>query len=74
MNFEQITSRQNPKIAEAVALKDKKTRKEKGLFFFEGKKLFEEAVERQVPLLTVFALEKALPCPALLEKLLAVLD
>ncbi|MBQ8911368.1 MAG: RNA methyltransferase [Clostridia bacterium] len=69
MNFEQITSRQNPKILEAVALKDKKTRKEKGLFFFEGKKLFEEAVKRQVPLLTVFALEKALPAPDTLAEL-----
>lgn len=69
MNFEQITSRQNPKILEAIALKDKKNRKESGLFFFEGKKLFEEAVKRQVPLKTVFALEKALPCTALLEKL-----
>ena len=69
MNFELITSRQNPKIAEAVALKDKKTRKERGLFFFEGKKLFEEAVKRRVPLVTVFALQKALPCPELLGRL-----
>jgi TrmH family RNA methyltransferase len=69
MNFEQITSRQNPKILEAIALKDKKTRKEQGLFFFEGKKLFEEAVCRNVPLKTVFVTEKAVPSASLLEKL-----
>ena len=69
MNFELITSRQNPKIAEAVALKDKKTRKERGLFFFEGKKLFEEAVKRHVPRVTVFVKEEALPDPALLARL-----
>ncbi|MBP3322055.1 MAG: RNA methyltransferase [Clostridia bacterium] len=69
MYFESITSRQNPKILEAAALKDKKTRKEKGLFFFEGKKLFEEAVKRNVPLVSVFALQKALPSPEMLSLL-----
>lgn len=60
--MEYISSRQNPKILEAVALKDRKNRKEKGLFFFEGKKLLEEAVARKVKLVSVFVREdRALP-------------
>ena len=69
MNIEFITSRQNPKILEAISLKDRKNRREKGLFFFEGKKLFEEALNRGVPLQTVFALEKALPTKEQMERL-----
>ena len=69
MLFETINSRQNPKIQEACSLKDKKTRREKGLFFFEGLKLFEEAVKRQIPLQTIFFQEGVLLDPALLNDL-----
>ena len=58
--MEYISSRQNPKILEAVALKDRKSRKEKGLFFFEGKKLLKEALARKVDLVSVFVRED---CP-----------
>lgn len=54
---EEITSRQNKHILEAVSLKEKSNRKKTGLFFFEGKKLFEEAVTREVPLEKVFIRE-----------------
>lgn len=67
--MEYITSRQNPKILEAVSLRERKVRKKKGFFFFEGKKLFQEALERQVPLVALFAREDALPEEQELQKL-----
>ncbi len=55
--MERITSRQNSKILDAISLRERKIRKEKGLFYFEGKKLFREAVERTLPLVTIFKRE-----------------
>ncbi len=57
--MEYISSRQNPRILEAVALKNRKNRKEKHLFFFEGKKLLAEAVKREVPLVALFLRQDA---------------
>ena len=54
-----ITSRANPRVAEAIKLKSKKERDEKGLFVFEGIKLFREAVRRGASLCEVFVTEKA---------------
>lgn len=48
--MEIITSRNNKKIVELAKLKNKKYRDESGLFFFEGLKLFREAIEFAVPL------------------------
>jgi TrmH family RNA methyltransferase len=42
--MERITSRKNPLIVEMAKLKDKKHRRGSGLFFFEGRKLFLEAI------------------------------
>lgn len=67
--YEYISSRQNPKILEAASLKDRKTREEKGLFFFEGKKLFNEAIERNVPLVRLFARSSSLPDSETLSRL-----
>ncbi len=58
MKTEIITSRSNPKIQFAASLRDKKSRKEHGMFYFEGKKLFREAIMKQVPLSAVFFTEK----------------
>lgn len=55
--MEIITSRNNPKIQFAVSLKEKKNRKEHGMFYFEGKKLFTEATNKSVPLVSVFCTE-----------------
>jgi TrmH family RNA methyltransferase len=43
-NKEVITSRQNPTVKQICALPDKKSRRESGLFRFDGIKLFGEAV------------------------------
>lgn len=43
-NKEVITSRQNPTVKQICALLDKKSRRESGLFRFDGIKLFGEAV------------------------------
>ena len=56
--MEIITSRSNPKIQLAASLSDKKARKETGLFFFEGRKLFLEANLKNVPLHSVFFTEQ----------------
>lgn len=56
--IEKIQSRNNQLITEINKLKDKKERTEKGLFLFEGKKLFSEAVGSGVELKYVFATEK----------------
>ncbi|MBE6638371.1 MAG: RNA methyltransferase [Ruminococcaceae bacterium] len=55
--MEVITSRANPKIQFALSLRDKKARKENGMFYFEGKKLFMEAIAKSVPLTSVFCTE-----------------
>ena len=48
--WESISSRSNPLVVRLGKLKDKKYRKEEGLFRFDGKKLFCEAVENGVEL------------------------
>ncbi len=53
-----ITSRNNNKIIEAVKLKDKKHRDQTGLFCFEGRKMFLEAISSNVSLVSVFVTEK----------------
>ena len=66
--MEIITSRNNPKVQFAVSLRDKKTRKEQSMFYFEGKKLLTEAVSKSVPLVSVFCTEESL---AFVEKTIA---
>jgi len=53
-----ITSRTNKTIVEASKLKDRKYREQKGLYYFEGRKLFEEALESAVTFESVFITEK----------------
>ncbi len=50
----EITSRQNALIKDIIKLKQKKHRDREGLYFFEGVKLFEEAVEWNLPIKMVF--------------------
>lgn len=54
-----ISSRSNPLIVDVCKLKNKKYRDESGRFFFEGHKLFEEAVKNDVSLLYVFSTDHA---------------
>ncbi len=55
--MEFITSRNNKTVIEASKLKDRKYRERTGLYFFEGRKLFEEALISGVILKTVFVRE-----------------
>ena len=64
-----ITSRTNPAVSAAAALRDKKHRDEKKMFLLDGIKLFEEAVKAGLDIVSVFATEKNLP---LCRKLLPV--
>ena len=59
-DFEQITSRKNPKIIRACSLEDKKHRDREGLFAFEGEKLFGEALSEGVKICEVYFTEKAM--------------
>lgn len=61
MNYEIITSRNNPLIKELTKLSDKKHRDKSSLFAFEGRKLLEEAVKEGVPLQHVLVTERAIP-------------
>jgi len=61
MNFEKITSRNNPVIKDAAKLSDKKYREKCGLFAFEGRKLLTEALSSNAPLERILVTEKALP-------------
>lgn len=54
---EMITSRQNPLITLVAKLSDKKHREAEGLFRFDGKKLFLEALAADVPLSAVLLRE-----------------
>ena len=54
-----ITSRTNPRVVAAAKLKSKKDRDGRGLFVFEGVKLFREAVKRGVVLKEIYVAEKA---------------
>lgn len=57
--YEAITSRKNPRIAEARALADKKERDRTGRFFVEGSKLCEELLKESSAVETVFFTERA---------------
>ena len=54
ITMEIITSRNNKTITEASKLKDKKYRERTGLYCFEGRKLFEEALISKADITTVF--------------------
>lgn len=54
-----ITSRQNPKIKAVCALSEKKEREARGLFRFDGIKLFLEAYENGVEIESVFIRESS---------------
>ncbi len=56
--MEQITSRSNNFIVFLSSLHDRKNRDREGLFIFEGKKLFNEAVKRQIPVQAVVFTEE----------------
>ncbi len=71
MNFEyeQITSRKNPKIIRAASLSDKKYRDREGLFAFEGEKLFAEALSENVEIREVYFTQRAMEnCEKLLSE------
>ena len=53
-----ITSRNNPRITDAIKLKQKKHRDQSKLFYFEGKKLLCEALESGAPILRLFYTER----------------
>lgn len=55
MNYEKITSRQNPLIVRLSKLSDKKARDAEGLFRLDGVKLFSEAKKSGLSLEYVFA-------------------
>lgn len=55
-----ITSKSNPHIIHACSLSKRKYREQYGLFFFEGIKLFREALDAAVNIKEVFVTEKAL--------------
>lgn len=65
--MEIITSRSNRLIIDAAKLKNRKYREEAGVFYFEGIKLFKEALDQGVELIRVFATQKHLPLPDLPE-------
>jgi TrmH family RNA methyltransferase len=57
MQYETITSRNNPTVLLAASLKDKKNRDRHGLFLVDGEKLFLEAVANGLPIAYVFISE-----------------
>ena len=59
MEWQYISSKSNSLIVKMAKLKDKKYRKEEGLFRFDGIKLFEEAVQNKAPVRYVFLSESA---------------
>lgn len=58
---EVITSRQNPLLVLTAKLTDKKHREREGLFRFDGKKLFLEALAGDLPLFAVLIKESSAP-------------
>lgn len=58
-DFEQITSRKNPKIIRACSLEDKKHRDKDGLFAMEGEKLILEALSENIRITELYFTEKA---------------
>ena len=57
--MEMIVSRQNPLVSLTVKLADRKHREREGLFRFDGKKLFLEALAAGIPLYAVLLRESA---------------
>ena len=55
---EMITSRQNPLVALACGLAERKIRRREGMFRFDGKKLFREALLADLPLCAVLFREQ----------------
>ena len=55
--IEMVTSRQNPLVSLTVKLADRKHREREGLFRFDGKKLFLEALAAGIPLYAVLLRE-----------------
>ena len=53
-----ITSRQNPLVSLAAGLTERKVRRREGMFRFDGKKLFREALEARLPLVAVLLREE----------------
>jgi len=53
-----ITSRQNPLVSLAAGLAERKIRRREGLFRFDGKKLFREALNARLPLVAVLLREE----------------
>ena len=56
-SIEMVTSRQNPLVSLTVKLADRKHREREGLFRFDGKKLFLEALAAGIPLYAVLLRE-----------------
>lgn len=54
-----ITSRQNPLLVQVAGLAERKLRRREGLFRFDGKKLFLEALHAALPLTAVLLKESA---------------
>lgn len=57
--WQYVSSRSNPTVVSVSKLKDKKYRRELGLFRFDGIKLFSEAVRRGAPIECVLTCETA---------------
>ncbi len=55
---ELITSRQNPLVSLAAGLAERKVRRREGMFRFDGKKLFREALTARLPLYAVLLREE----------------
>ena len=55
---ELITSRQNPLVSLAAGLAERKVRRREGMFRFDGKKLFREALVAELPLYAVLLREE----------------
>lgn len=53
-----ITSRQNPLVSLAAGLAERKIRRREGMFRFDGKKLFREALSARLPLVAVLLREE----------------
>ena len=69
--MEVITSRANRLIVETAKLQERKYRQKEKLFFFEGKKLLDEAIRQAAPLVRVFVTENNI---ALLDALPEVVE
>ena len=67
--MESITSLKNPKVVLWRSLKDRKSRKESGLFLVEGRRMTEEALHSGFPVHAFLLQEGAAPLPALPESI-----